>query len=84
MHAIELETQIDANGEIHIQLPGRHRAAHARVIVLIDSDNGSQPAGTQSEPVRQPSPRLANQGAVLRGDDVAPAFALDDWGALHQ
>lgn len=33
---------------------------------------------------RQPSPRLARQGARLHGDDMAPAIPLEDWGSLYQ
>lgn len=29
---------------------------------------------------RKPSPRLANQGASLQGDDMSPAIPLEDWG----
>ena len=33
---------------------------------------------------RQPSPRLARQGARLNGDDMAPAIPQEDWGALYE
>ena len=33
---------------------------------------------------RQPSPRLARQGARLNGDDMAPAIAQEDWGSLYE
>ena len=38
------------------------------------------------EPVRrrQPSARLARQGARLNGDDMAPAIPLEDWGSFHE
>lgn len=32
---------------------------------------------------RKPSPRLANQGARLQGDDMPPAIPLADWGAIY-
>lgn len=32
---------------------------------------------------RKPSPRLANQGASLQGDDMKPAIPLEDWGTLY-
>lgn len=80
MQAIEIETQIDDNGEIHIKLPQQHQRGNARVIVLFDADrddrNGPNP--------HKPSPRLAGQGAKLHGDDVAPAFSQDEWGELYQ
>jgi hypothetical protein len=50
------------------------------VIVLLDAD--------QAEPVapkkHRPSPRLAFQGAVLHGDDLAPALTPSEWGELYQ
>lgn len=33
-------------------------------------------------PFRSPSPRLANQGATLQGDDMAPAINPEDWEKL--
>ncbi|MFL7810251.1 MAG: hypothetical protein AB8I80_16555, partial [Anaerolineae bacterium] len=36
MQAIELETDIDDNHEIHLKLPGNIKAHKARVLVLID------------------------------------------------
>jgi len=33
---------------------------------------------------RQPSPRLARQGARLNGDDMAPAIPQEDWGSLYE
>jgi len=33
---------------------------------------------------RQPSPRLARQGARLNGDDMAPAIPQEDWGGLYE
>jgi hypothetical protein len=38
MQAIEIEAQIDENGEIHIKLPQRRPPGTARVIVLFDTD----------------------------------------------
>jgi hypothetical protein len=80
MLAIEIETEIDENSEIHIKLPRPQRRGPARVIVLLDAD--------QAEPVapkkHRPSPRLAFQGAVLHGDDLAPALTPSEWGELYQ
>ncbi len=38
MQAIEIEAQIDENGEIHIKLPRRRPPGNARVIALFDTD----------------------------------------------
>jgi hypothetical protein len=35
-------------------------------------------------PLHRPSPKLANQGAKLLGDDIAPAFAAEEWGELFE
>ena len=37
MQAIEIEAQIDENGEIHIKLPQHRPPGNARVIVLFDT-----------------------------------------------
>ena len=77
MQAIEIEARIDDKGEIHIKLPQRHPSGPARVIVLFDTDQESR-----TEPPRhKPSSRLADKGARLHGDDIAPAFAPEEWGA---
>jgi len=78
VQAIEIETKIDENGEILIKLPPR-RHAHARVIVLLDTV--PKPAIGQTK--HRPSPRLANRGAKLHGDDIAPALSLSEWGGLY-
>ena len=38
MHAIEVDVEIDANGEIHIKLPERRQPGPARVIVLFEPE----------------------------------------------
>jgi hypothetical protein len=38
MQAIEFETDIDTNNEIHLKLPDALKGAHARVIVLVDTE----------------------------------------------
>ena len=35
-------------------------------------------------PRNQPSPLLAWRGAKLLGDDIAPAFSIEEWGDLFQ
>jgi hypothetical protein len=80
MQAIEIEAWIDANDEIRIKLPERYLPGPARVIVLFDADQESR-----TEPRRHmPSSRLADKGAKLHGDDIAPAFSQDEWGELYQ
>lgn len=80
MQAIEIDAVIDHQGEIHIKLPQRCRSGSARVIVLIDSDR-EPPAVHRGH---RPSPRLAGQGARLHGDDIAPAFSTEEWGAIFR
>lgn len=80
MHAIEIETEIDENNEIHIKLPQQHQPGRARVIVLIEADQGERGKSRK----RTPSPRLAYKGAELHGDDIAPAFSQDEWGELYR
>jgi hypothetical protein len=80
MQAIEIDARIDERGEIHIKLPQGRPPGPARVIVLFDTDQASRP-----EPRRHmPSSRLADKGAKLHGDDIAPAFSQDEWGDLYQ
>jgi len=80
MLAIEIDAEIDDNSEIHIKLPRSQPRGPARVIVLLETD---QP--TSVLPKRHaPSPRLAFRGAVLNGDDLAPALTPGEWGDLYQ
>lgn len=80
MNAVEIEADVDENNELHLTLPGQHRGQHARVIVLLPStdEHGAAPGLRR----RKPSPRLANKGARIHGDDLAPAFSDEDWGDL--
>jgi hypothetical protein len=80
MEAIEIEAEIDENNEIHIKLPEPHGPGHARVIVLVESQQ-PKPAALRKH---KPSPLLANKGAELHGDDIAPAFSEQEWGDLYQ
>ncbi|WP_373508595.1 hypothetical protein [Thiocapsa sp.] len=76
MQAIEIDTEIDDNGEIHIKLPEPRRPGPARVIVLFDADKEAR-----AEPVKhRPPPSLAGKGARLHGDDVAPVLLSDTEG----
>ena len=88
MHAIELNAQIDDRGEIHLKLPDPHARGQARVIVLYEPapapELEPQPEARPTPDRRMPSPRLANRGAKLHGDDIAPAFAVEEWGDLYQ
>jgi len=80
MLAIEIDAEIDDNSEIHIKLPRPQRRGPARVIVLLDADQPTSVALKR----HAPSPRLAFQGAVLNGDDLAPALTPGEWGDLYQ
>ncbi|MBK1642146.1 hypothetical protein CKO12_09705 [Chromatium okenii] len=51
-------------------------APHQEVEVILLIADCSEPLPVKR---RQPSPRLANQGARLQGDDIQPAIALEDW-----
>lgn len=80
MQAIEIDTEIDDNAEIHLQLPRGLKSGPARVIVLIEA----QAAGQTECPRHEPPAELAWQGAELHGDDIAPAFTLEEWGDLYR
>lgn len=80
MKAIELEAEVDENNEIHIKLPKQHRGERARVIVVLESEQGV----AAKAPRHRPSPRLAFRGARLDGDDIEPAFTEEEWGALYR
>lgn len=81
MQAIEIEAEIDDQGEIRIQLPEPRQAGHARVIVLFDNDRADR---TMAMRRHQPSPRLSGKGARLHGNDIAPALSPEEWGDLYQ
>jgi hypothetical protein len=49
MQAIEIEAQIDENGEIHIKLPRPRPSGSARVIVLFDADEFDADAKARDE-----------------------------------
>jgi hypothetical protein len=73
MQAIEIDTTIDDNGEIHIKLPEPRRPGPARVIVLFEGDPQVAPG-----PIKhRPPASLANKGARLHGDDIAPVLFVD-------
>ncbi|WP_295384366.1 hypothetical protein [uncultured Thiodictyon sp.] len=80
MLAIEIDTEIDENSEIHIKLPRPQCRGPARVIVLLDVDQAELAAPKK----HRPSPRLAFKGAQLHGDDLAPALTPSEWGELYQ
>jgi hypothetical protein len=50
------------------------------VIVLLDADRDIAAVPKK----HRPSPRLANKGAELYRDDIAPAFSQDEWGELYR
>jgi hypothetical protein len=68
MQAIEVETEIDENHEIHIRLPGEVRSGKARVVVLYD-ETDELPASAEPKPVRL---GLFQGQAQLSGDFDAP------------
>jgi hypothetical protein len=80
MQAIEIETEINDNAEIHLKLPRGLEPGPARVIVLIEARE-AVPAGPSRH---EPPPELAWKGAEVHGDDIAPAFTLEEWGDLYR
>ena len=80
MQAIEIDARIDDQGEIHIKLPQPRPPGPARVIVLIEAPE-AVPAGRSRH---EPPPELAWKGAEVHGDDIAPAFTLEEWGDLYR
>lgn len=66
MQAIELETEIDENHEIHLKLPDNVRAHRAKVVVMYEdatSTPGPDNAGKATRVFGQ------YRGAVRMGDD---------------
>jgi hypothetical protein len=47
-------------------------------VILLVADSPETPLPQR----RKPSPRLANQGATLHGDDMQPAIPVEEWGDL--
>jgi hypothetical protein len=80
MHAIEIDADVNADGEIHIKLPRPQQPGRARVIVLLEADRDEPP----SSKGHKPSPRLAFKGAKLHGDDIEPAFSPEEWGEIYR
>jgi hypothetical protein len=76
MRAEKLILHADRQGVIQ-GLPTLAPHQKVEVILLIDDQS-------QIPPRRKPSPRLAYQGAVLLGDDLAPAFTPEDWDMLGE
>lgn len=76
MQAIELETEIDENQEIHIKLPADVRAREARVVVLYE-----QPAADLSEQVPKHRPVKLGlfPGTVWMSDDFDDPLPDDFW-----
>jgi hypothetical protein len=80
LHAEKIILNADQQGVIH-GLPKVAPYQKVEIILLVDD---VEPAVFQPLPQRRkPSPRLANQGAQLHGDDMAPAIPLADWGAIY-
>ncbi len=74
MQAIELNTEIDDNHEIHIKLPAEVRAREARVVVLYE-----QPATEASQ--QQPEPKPIKLGlfrdAIWMSDDFTETRSIE-------
>jgi hypothetical protein len=66
------------------QLPSDRLAAVFDVLHFFRLGLEASPPRDGAGPCRTPSPRLRNQGAMLSGDDIAPAIPLADWGTLYQ
>jgi hypothetical protein len=74
MRAEKLSLQTDQQGVLQ-GLPVLAPNQKVEVILLIEDEN-------QAVLHRKPSPRLANRGAILLGDDLAPAIPPGDWAML--
>lgn len=69
MHAIELPAEIDANKQIHLQLPPHVQAVRAKVIVMYEeSRSGSKPLQLGMF-----------AGKVMAGDDFDEPLPEDFW-----
>jgi hypothetical protein len=76
MQAIELETDIDENNEIHIKLPADVQAREAKVVVLYE-----QPAAQAPEQQSEPKPIQLGlfPGAVWMSDDFDDPLPDNFW-----
>lgn len=77
MHAEKLILKADEQGVLH-GLPVVAPNQMVEIILLMP-DLKTPPSTSR----RKPSPRLANQGARLLGNDMTPAIPLQDWGDLY-
>jgi hypothetical protein len=80
MQMIEIDSEIDANGEIHTKLSGAYQPGPVHLVVFLATDQPVSAGQTR----HRPSPRLAGKGAKIHGDDMAPAFTLEEWGDLYR
>jgi hypothetical protein len=80
MQAIELETEIDENHEIHLKLPPEIRAGKARVVVLYEPSDHPDEAGQREE--RRPLRLGLYRGRIRMSEDfddpLPDAFWLGD------
>lgn len=76
MQAIELQTEIDENHEIHIKLPNDVQARRARVVVLFEQPESAE---TEQQPEKRPVKIGLFPGAVRMSDDFDDPLPDEFW-----
>jgi hypothetical protein len=81
MQAIELETEVDENHEIHLKLPADVRVRKARVVVLYEESDTANSQNAPTQPLAVRSPRAFGQfrGQVWISDDFDTPLPDDFW-----
>ncbi len=77
MQAIEIETEIDENHEIHIKLPKEVQARKARVVVMYDEP--SSEVQEQQPQERRPIKLGLFRGQIQMSDDFDEPLSDDFW-----
>ncbi|MBK1717344.1 hypothetical protein [Thiocystis violacea] len=85
MRAIELETEIDENQEIHLKLPADVQVRKARIVVLYEERDGVTGHDTPAwpDPARRPRQFGQFRGQVRMGDDFDAPLPDDVWLGGH-
>ena len=77
MQAIELETEIDENHEIHLKLPADVKAGKAKVVVMYEQAEGQPDAEQPVE--RKPLKVGMFRGQIRMSDDFDASLPDEFW-----
>jgi hypothetical protein len=81
MQAIELETEIDQNHELHLKLPDDVRAGKAKVVVLCEQPEAQAEAEQPQE--RKPVNLGQFRGQIWMSDDFDDPLPDEFWLGGH-